>query len=509
MSKATLNDLVNLQNETSAVNTVNSNNAVIETAFDNTLSRNGANPSQMLASLDMNSNSIINLPAPQGADEPLRLQDYDFLTSGGSLNIPTSVNGLTYQLSEGPTTRATRLRLSEYPSILDFDPNAGTGSDDRATIVAALAALSARGSTKLFFPAYSGGLQRIYRISSTIALVSGISLVGEGMGNIGAFLGIPAVTGTKFLWTGGNSIMFNAVNVWGGGIENAFLDGGGTCAFLISLDGCQRMNFNRIAGYNFYQWGLSLNGTSSSTCSWNHFSETQWFALNAANNAAILLNGTQGFSNAAHNTFIQTTISYAGASHGLYLGGCDNNAFFFTYIHANPSTTGYGVYCDGGIVTGGFPVEQTFFHLETDNWYNTSSCVSSPASIYGLFQSGVPITNGTQLVWSGDNGVILTPNSVDDIISAASTVSINSTTKSAVLTSSSPQQVNLATLSSRNGAELWIKDLGNGSSGNKTILPSGSDKIEGASSYVISTNWGSVLLVPEKTGSNWLIKAKI
>lgn len=75
--KVTLSDVVNLQNETSAVNTINANTAVIETAFDNTLSRDGSVPNQMENSLDMNSHHIINLPPPASDNEPIRRIDYN------------------------------------------------------------------------------------------------------------------------------------------------------------------------------------------------------------------------------------------------------------------------------------------------------------------------------------------------------------------------------------------------------------------------------------------------
>lgn len=60
MTKVTLNDLANLQNESTAVTQINQNNHTIEQAFDNTLSRDGSTPNQMQADLDMNSNDILN-----------------------------------------------------------------------------------------------------------------------------------------------------------------------------------------------------------------------------------------------------------------------------------------------------------------------------------------------------------------------------------------------------------------------------------------------------------------
>jgi hypothetical protein len=62
MPKVTLSDLSNLQNEQSAIGTINANSDVLENAIENTLSRNGQTPNQMEADLDMNSNNIINLP---------------------------------------------------------------------------------------------------------------------------------------------------------------------------------------------------------------------------------------------------------------------------------------------------------------------------------------------------------------------------------------------------------------------------------------------------------------
>jgi len=81
MAKLTLSDLANLQNENTAVSLLNANSALIETALENTLSRDGTTPNQMTASLDMNSNRIINLPAPANDSDPIRLQDVEDLVA--------------------------------------------------------------------------------------------------------------------------------------------------------------------------------------------------------------------------------------------------------------------------------------------------------------------------------------------------------------------------------------------------------------------------------------------
>lgn len=99
MTKITLTDLANLQNENTAVSAINSNNAILETAFDNTLSRDGTTPNQMGANLDMNSNHILNLPSPSSADEPVRLQDLADYATGGTVTF----NGLPFGGATGAT----------------------------------------------------------------------------------------------------------------------------------------------------------------------------------------------------------------------------------------------------------------------------------------------------------------------------------------------------------------------------------------------------------------------
>jgi hypothetical protein len=90
MSKISLTNLVDLQNETTAVNAINANNAALTTALDKTLSRDGTTPNTMSAPLDMNSQPIVNLPAPVGTTSPLRLSDLNSFVGGGTVtNIPS------------------------------------------------------------------------------------------------------------------------------------------------------------------------------------------------------------------------------------------------------------------------------------------------------------------------------------------------------------------------------------------------------------------------------------
>lgn len=82
MAKLTLSDLANLNNETSAVATINANSDLIETALENTLSRDGTSPNSMGADLDMNSNQILNLPEATLDTEPVRKGEFDAAIEG-------------------------------------------------------------------------------------------------------------------------------------------------------------------------------------------------------------------------------------------------------------------------------------------------------------------------------------------------------------------------------------------------------------------------------------------
>lgn len=96
MSKITLANVANLQQTTTAQATINNNSAIIQNAFDNTLSRDGTQPNSMNANLDMNQNQILNLPAPTSTNSPLRLADAQTLNGGGTIT-PLPVGGTTGQ----------------------------------------------------------------------------------------------------------------------------------------------------------------------------------------------------------------------------------------------------------------------------------------------------------------------------------------------------------------------------------------------------------------------------
>ena len=79
--------LASIQNDTTAVATINANFQLAANAFADCLSRIGTQPNSMSSSLDMNSNQILNLSAPATLSSPVRLQDV--VSPSILLNIPS------------------------------------------------------------------------------------------------------------------------------------------------------------------------------------------------------------------------------------------------------------------------------------------------------------------------------------------------------------------------------------------------------------------------------------
>lgn len=98
-----LGQLASLENQTSAIQTINDNSDKIETAIEGTLSRYGEAPNQMEAPLDMNSQRILNLPAPITDNEPARWADlkYSFSLTGEIVVPAMSGNAGKFLTTDG------------------------------------------------------------------------------------------------------------------------------------------------------------------------------------------------------------------------------------------------------------------------------------------------------------------------------------------------------------------------------------------------------------------------
>lgn len=119
MAKLTLTDVANLYgNPTTAANTINANNALIEAALENTLSRDGSTPNQMDADLDMNHNDILNAHSVST----------DVLYIDGVLVIPTDIaqipdNSVSEQQIATSFKNKLILRVSDRTTQATIDPS--------------------------------------------------------------------------------------------------------------------------------------------------------------------------------------------------------------------------------------------------------------------------------------------------------------------------------------------------------------------------------------------------
>jgi len=118
MAKLTLNDIASGYASSTAQNT---NNDLIETALENTLSRDGTTPNQMGANIDMNGYAILNALASSGNE--------NFSWSGTwTASTAYSVNNLIYVLVSDSAVNggATYICTAAHTSTADFDTDLAT-----------------------------------------------------------------------------------------------------------------------------------------------------------------------------------------------------------------------------------------------------------------------------------------------------------------------------------------------------------------------------------------------
>lgn len=197
MAKLTLNDIQTLGNQSSAIALMNSNYALIENALENTLSRDGTTPNQMMANLDMNSNRVINAG--------VAINDNDLITKG-------QVDAIAFA---GATVNVT------VNSSLVTAKDIGCPEDgvlDDAAVIQNYMNAHPEGGTLHF----NGG--KIYRFHNRLEIPSNWALVGNGarvkMNNTAGFYmggGYQLDTDTDTLATpvaaGGNTLVLSSTDL--------------------------------------------------------------------------------------------------------------------------------------------------------------------------------------------------------------------------------------------------------------------------------------------------------
>jgi Pectate lyase superfamily protein len=363
----TLSNVVTFQNDTTAVNTVNNNNATITTAFQDVLSLSGKSPNQMQSALDMNSNQIINLPPPATTNSPARLVDVvsnptivvpatgtsghvvPFLdgvgntwsnaqifpnnsitnaeivqspantikgnNTGSSANVTDLTGAQVEQMLQftqsgtGAVQRTldAKVKADVWVSVIDFgaDPTGATGST--AAIQAAINSLPTGGGV-VFFPSGSYGINATIQIgngsSSAQSTTQGIYLVGSGSMSVGP----------QIFWFGATSSSTAMFSVLGPmqnwGIKNLNINCTGTAGIGIQLIAASNgmvdhVNILNSTAFGLQTLSLATAATGNANTQFNTFNNINFSINNTTNSMGIILdgNGTNAVTNSSLNLF--------------------------------------------------------------------------------------------------------------------------------------------------------------------------------------------------------------
>lgn len=361
------------------------------------------------AAYDAGGNKVSNIAdAVDPQDVPSLHQVQELIVDGAvpglSGDAGSSLVGFK-QAGTGAVSRTAQDKLREAAfSVKDFGAKGDGTTDDKAAIQATIDAAVAAGISRILLPAGT------YAVSSQFIITSPIRLIGQGNGFV-ANADWPATIGTTIKWTGSGTAVFTFQNCNFGnfGMEGITIDCNSLAIVGLQVADSAGGHFQNVGIRNYATRGLWLNSTTthtSNTNAWHYFCGLSLDSTVASVAEAVRLSGFSGRGNACHNTFVNTRIQYGGTANGLVLGGCDNNTFLLTYIYRS-SGSGYGVYCDDSEQSG-FPINNSFFHLEAGGgWYQPSSLTSSTANIYGYMRdNGEPLptlnANGSLALNCGD-----------------------------------------------------------------------------------------------------------
>lgn len=419
MSKVTLNNVSDITQSTSAQTTINTNSSTIQTAFDNTVSRDGTSPNQMGANLDMNSNQILNLPAPASINSAARLQDVTnnpliltvppVGTSGAVVPLlngnntwsggNTFSNTLTLPATVASTTTTTWTADQYFKSgapwfdVKAFGAKGDNSTNDTVSIQNAIDAAAVFNfglGAIVFFP------PGIYKIPGGLIGKSGVRLVGTGVQSTQLFTGtdVSAIafdstcahaSAEQMFITGflSNTAVNNVVSIFNGTVVN--LDNcyiwGGRAGLLTGGVNCHFRNCF-FAGYVYHVFSVGAS----------------WF-----NNCTFdtgPLAGATPTAGYAGNAYYTTGVAET------YLNQCDFSGSFTNGILIN-DTSGTSALTGFTQCVCGSPVTIT-----NAKWTGFSQCEmnaavtvgNNPTSIVGCFGPSI-VVSGAGKILAGNSGI--------------------------------------------------------------------------------------------------------
>ncbi len=298
MAKLTLTDIANTENAT-LVTTFNANNSAIETALEKTLSRDGTAPNTMETNLDMNSNRILNLPAPLTDNEPLRKID----------NTAVADAAAAAASATAASTSATNAASSATTAASSATAAAGSASSASTSATnAATSATNAASSATTALGAATGTLR--FDIAQT--LTAGQKTQVKSNAGLGILPDASALTGTlPDILSGNQYRIANAssytqtdapLSVRGNAAQSAFEWGHGNAAGYGSTIG-----HHQGSGTSFICF-YGAGGTNSNT--YRTFGRKPTIITPDGSGGLSL--GTVASTNADNQTFSGTGITFSG-----------------------------------------------------------------------------------------------------------------------------------------------------------------------------------------------------
>lgn len=381
--KVTFAPISTFTNDTTATTQTNANYVLMQNGLDNTISRDGTQPNQMNANLDMNNNRILNLTAPGSLNEPLRLADVSafangtatfntmptggtagqVLTKNSSSNYDTSwqSDALFSSSTSGdvPASGGGTVNFLRADASWQSPPSPATapilvtpsgdtsGATDVSNINSALTTASTNGYGLVTLK------QGNYYINASINMKVNTHLVGNGAYGTNVDTVINMVSGMN---VPGISVFQSNGSMQGWSIEKLAIvtPSTGTSAFGINIDSSQAGTLKdlivQVNGPS--QAGINFNPTQSSggngiPANYIHtdrvliqVTATATSAIGLSLSANNNLGGPGLIGPPTGNTFLDLQISLSlNSQTGIYLGICDTNTFINTLIIGAGSTT--------------------------------------------------------------------------------------------------------------------------------------------------------------------------
>ena len=160
MAKLTLTDIAAGY---ALIATYNANNALIEAALENTVSRDGTSPNTMSAAFDMNSQQIVNLPTPTATSHATSKAYVDAQIS--ALQVQTGFSAaLPYDFTN--TVTATSLAIIDAGGT-DY---ATWTNDDTDMFLTSNGTISAYKIVNMNFSLMDGGVFKLYNVAEDMTL---------------------------------------------------------------------------------------------------------------------------------------------------------------------------------------------------------------------------------------------------------------------------------------------------------------------------------------------------